>query len=109
MPRGRKAGEKCGFESAPQRKSTSICGFWIDEAVGNFNLHDYYAPGRGGWSWYDNLSGMVLTDSTSTALGDTIRMSVGYDVDGDNGYAESMLGCRYLGGSAVADSAGEVV
>lgn len=75
-------------------------GFWIDEAVGNFNLHDYYAPGRGGWSWYDNLSGMVLTDSTSTALGDTIRMAVGYDADGDNGYAESMLGCRYLGGSA---------
>jgi hypothetical protein len=75
-------------------------GYWIDEAVGNFNLNDYYSPGRGGWSWYDNLSGMVLTDSTSTALGDTIRMAVGYDVDGDNGYSESMLGCRYIGGSA---------
>jgi hypothetical protein len=75
-------------------------GYWIDEAVGNFNLHDYYSPGRGGWSWYDNMAGVVLTDSTTTALGDTISMAVGYDADGDNGYAENMVGCRFIGGWA---------
>ncbi|MDP2362043.1 MAG: hypothetical protein Q8O14_15045 [bacterium] len=80
-------------------------GYWIDEAVGNFNLHNYYAPGRGGWLWYDNLAGVVLTDQASPAAGDSIWMAVGYDADGDNGYAESILGCRFLGGSAphVAD------
>jgi hypothetical protein len=75
-------------------------GYWIDEAVGNFNLHDYYAPGRGGWSWYDNLAGILVTDSTSTAVGDTINMAVGYDADGDNGYSESFVGVRFIGGEA---------
>lgn len=74
-------------------------GYWIDEAVGNFNLTNYYAPGRGGWSWYDNLAGVVLTDEPSPAQGDSIWMAVGYDADGDNGYSESILGCRFLGGS----------
>jgi hypothetical protein len=80
-------------------------GYWIDEAVGNFNLHDYYAPGNGGWSWYDNLAGVVLTNGASPVEGDTISMAVGYDADGDDGFAESILGCRFLGGSApgVAD------
>lgn len=73
-------------------------GYWIDEAVGNFNLHDYYAPGRGGWNWNDNLAGIVVTDSTSMAVGDTINMAVGYDADGDNGYADSFVGVRFLGG-----------
>jgi len=72
-------------------------GYWIDEAVGNFNLNDYYAPGRGGWNWYDNLAGILVTDSTTTAVGDTIHMAVGYDADGDNGYSESFVGVRYLG------------
>jgi len=75
-------------------------GYWIDEAVGNFNLNNYYEPGRGGWSWYDNLAGIVLTDDPSPMLGDSIWMAVGYDADGDNGYSESILGCRFLGGSA---------
>ena len=80
-------------------------GYWIDEAVGNFHLTNYYEPGRGGWSWYDNLAGVVLTDGTDPAQGDSIWMAVGYDADGDNGYSESILGCRFLGGSAphVAD------
>ena len=82
-----------------------FAGYWIDEAVGNFNLTNYYAPGRGGWAWYDNLSGVVLTDEPDPAQGDSIWMAVGYDADGDNGYSESLLGCRFLGGSAphVAD------
>jgi hypothetical protein len=72
-------------------------GYWIDEAVGNMNYTDYYTPG-GGWYWYDNLAGILVTDSTTTALGDTINMVVGYDADGDNGNAESFVGLRYLGG-----------
>ncbi len=75
-------------------------GFWIDEAVGNFNLHDYYAPGNGGWSWYDNLSGVVATNGYTPAEGDTINMAVGYDADGDDGFSHSMLGCRFLGGTS---------
>ncbi|MCA9783672.1 MAG: hypothetical protein H6678_09600 [Candidatus Delongbacteria bacterium] len=90
--------------SDPQQQGWDIdsiyVGWWIDEAVGNFNLNDYYAPGNGGWSWYDNLAGVVLTNGATPAEGDTISMAVGYDADGDDGFAESILGCRFLGGSA---------
>lgn len=75
-------------------------GYWIDESVGNMHLTNYYAPGRGGWRWYDNLAGVVLTDDPDPALGDSIWMAVGYDADGDDGYSESILGCRFLGGLA---------
>lgn len=75
-------------------------GYWIDEAVGNFNLHHYYEPGRGGWNWNDNLAGIVVTDSAAIDGGHRINMAVGYDADGDNGYSESFVGVRFLGGSS---------
>ncbi len=73
-------------------------GYWLDESVGNFNYTDYYTPGE--WDWRDNLAGIVRTDGNTTAEGDTINMGIGYDADGDLGYAESMVGCRFIGGSA---------
>lgn len=69
-------------------------GYWVDEAVGNFNLHDYYAPGHGGWYWYDNMVGAVTVATTET---DATRMPIGYDYDGDDGYSESFIGVRFLG------------
>jgi len=69
-------------------------GYWLDEAVGNFNLHDYYAPGGGGWYWYDNMAGAVKVDTVDA---DTSWMAIGYDADGDDGYSESFIGVRFLG------------
>ncbi len=64
-------------------------GFWLDTAVGNMNYTSIYEPG-GGWSWYDNLNG----------FDDAYKMGYQYDVDGDDGFAESYFGIRYLGSSA---------
>jgi len=69
-------------------------GYWVDEAVGNFNLHDYYSPGGGGWYWYDNMVGAVKVATTET---DTTWLPIGYDFDGDDGYSESIIGARFLG------------
>lgn len=63
-------------------------GLWVDASVANMNYTSRYEPG-GGFSWYDNLNGF---DSE-------YNMGYQYDVDGDNGFAESYLGIRALGAS----------
>jgi hypothetical protein len=63
-------------------------GLWNDTAVGNMNYTNIYEPG-GGWSWYDNLNGFDIH----------YNMGYQYDVDGDDGFAESYVGVRYLGSS----------
>ncbi|MBN1541515.1 hypothetical protein JW992_05175 [candidate division KSB1 bacterium] len=63
-------------------------GFWADAAVGNMNYTNIYQPG-GGWSWYDNLTG----------FDPNYKMGYQYDVDGDDGFAQSYFGLRYLGSS----------
>jgi len=61
---------------------------WIDASIGNMNYTSIYEPG-GGWSWYDNLNGFVPEE----------KLAYQYDDDGDEGFAESYLGIRFLGAS----------
>jgi len=68
-------------------------GLWLDTAVGNMNYTSIYEPG-GGWSWYDNLNG----------FDPRYDMGYQYDVDGDDGFARSYIGIRYLGSSMTRDS-----
>ena len=68
-------------------------GFWLDTAVGNMNYTSIYEPG-GGWSWYDNLNGFDIN----------YDMGYQYDVDGDDGFAQSYIGMRYLGSDMPRDS-----
>lgn len=63
-------------------------GLWIDASIANMNYTNKYVPG-GGFSWYDNLNGFDAE----------YDMAYQYDVDGDNGYAESYLGIRAMGAS----------
>ena len=65
-------------------------GLWIDASIANMNYTNKYIPG-GGFTWYDNLNGFDVENN----------MAYQYDVDGDNGYAESYLGIRALGTSVV--------
>ncbi len=67
-------------------------GFWADAAIGNMNYTSIYEPG-GGWSWYDNMNG----------FDDDYKMAFQYDDDGDDGFAESYFGIRYLGSSGSQD------
>jgi len=64
-------------------------GLWADASVGNMNYTSIYQPG-GGWTWYDNLTG----------FDQPYRLAYQYDVDGDDGFAQSHFGLRYLGSSA---------
>ena len=68
-------------------------GLWMDTAVGNMNYTSIYEPG-GGWSWYDNLNGFDIN----------YNMGYQYDDDGDDGFARSYIGLRYLGSSMPRDS-----
>ncbi len=63
-------------------------GLWVDASVANMNYTSNYEPG-GGFTWYDNLNGFDRE----------YNMGYQFDVDGDNGYAESYLGIRPLGAS----------
>ncbi len=67
-------------------------GIWCDAAVGNMNYTSIYESG-GGWSWYDNLAG----------FDQPFDMAYQYDVDGDDGFAQSYFGLRYLGSSGRRD------
>jgi hypothetical protein len=68
-------------------------GIWADAAVGNMNYTSIYVAG-GGWSWYDNMNG----------FDQAYDMGFQYDVDGDDGFAKSYFGLRYLGSSRRQDS-----
>lgn len=67
-------------------------GLWADASVANMNYTSNYEPG-GGFTWYDNLNG----------FDEEYNMGYQYDVDGDNGYAESYLGIRALGASVPSE------
>lgn len=79
-------------------------GLWADAAVGNMNYTNYYEPG-GGWSWYDNQNGFdrSLFDPIpdDDVPGFPRNIAYQYDVDGDNGYAESYVGYSCLGSETV--------
>lgn len=68
-------------------------GIWADAAVGNMNYTNIYTPG-GGWSWYDNFNG----------FDQAYNLAYQFDADGDDGFAESYFGLRYLGSSRRQDS-----
>jgi hypothetical protein len=68
-------------------------GLWVDASVANMNYTSRYEPG-GGFNWYDNLNGFDRE----------FDMGYQYDVDGDNGYAESYLGIRALGASVLRET-----
>ncbi len=68
-------------------------GLWVDASIANMNYTSRYEPG-GGFSWYDNLNGFDAE----------YNMAYQYDVDGDNGFAESYLGIRALGASIPRDA-----
>lgn len=67
-------------------------GLWVDASVANMNYTSVYGTG-GGFSWYDNLNGFDKK----------YNMGYQFDVDGDNGFAESYLGIRALGASLTRD------
>jgi hypothetical protein len=68
-------------------------GHWVDASVANMNYTSRYEPG-GGFSWYDNLNGFDKE----------YNMGYQYDVDGDNGFAESYFGIRALGASVPSET-----
>lgn len=68
-------------------------GLWVDASIANMNYTSNYEPG-GGFTWYDNLNGFDKE----------YNMGYQFDVDGDNGYAESYLGIRPLGASIPSDN-----
>jgi hypothetical protein len=68
-------------------------GIWVDCSVANMNYTSAYEPG-GGFSWYDNLNGFDRE----------YNMAYQYDVDGDNGFAESYFGLRALGASVPSET-----
>jgi len=73
--------------------SDLYAGIWADAAVGNMNYTSIYISG-GGWSWYDNFNGFDID----------YNMAYQFDVDGDDGFAQSYFGLRYLGSSRRQDS-----
>lgn len=79
-------------------------GLWADASVGNMNYTSIYEPG-GGWSWYDNQNGFdrSLFDPMpdDDVPGFPRNNAYQFDVDGDNGYAESYVGFSCLGSETV--------
>lgn len=79
-------------------------GIWADAAVGNMNYTSIYEP-SGGWTWYDNQNGFdesvfdPVPDDDFPGLDRDIAYQ--FDVDGDNGYAESYVGFTFLGTETV--------
>lgn len=61
-------------------------GIWADNSVGNMNYTSICEPG-GGWNWYDNRNDFV----------DSLDMAIQSDLDGDQGWAQSYFGLKYLG------------
>ncbi len=70
-----------------------FAGLWADAAVGNMNYTSIYTSG-GGWSWYDNMNG----------FDQAYKLAYQFDADGDDGFAQSYFGLRYLGSSRRRDS-----
>lgn len=70
-------------------------GIWVDPSVANMNYTSVYEPG-GGFIWYDNLDGF---DQSIDEAGFDRNIGYQYDVDGDDGWAESYIGFAALGGT----------
>lgn len=70
-------------------------GIWADASVANMNYTSEYEPG-GGFTWYDNLDGF---DQSVDGSGFSRDIAYQYDVDGDDGWAESYFGITVLGGA----------
>ena len=70
-------------------------GLWIDASVANMNYTNKYEPG-GGFTWYDNLDGYDVSKDDSQFNRD---IAYQYDVDGDDGWAQSYIGITWLGGN----------
>ncbi|MFQ6616145.1 MAG: hypothetical protein ACE5HZ_05170 [Fidelibacterota bacterium] len=70
-------------------------GIWADVSVANMNYTSEYEPG-GGFTWYDNLDGF---DQSVDPSGFTRDIAYQYDVDGDDGWAQSYIGLTVLGGT----------
>ena len=73
-------------------------GIWTDASVANMNYTNKYEPG-GGFTWYDNLDGYDTSLDDSEYSRD---IAYQYDLDGDDGWAQSYIGITWLGGSAVS-------
>ena len=70
-------------------------GIWADASVANMNYTNIYEPG-GGFNWYDNLDGF---DGSFDEAGFNRDIGYQYDLDGDDGWAQSYIGINILGGS----------
>ncbi len=68
-------------------------GIWTDASVANMNYTSRYEPG-GGFTWYDNLDGF---DRSVDGAGFNRDIGYQYDLDGDDGWAESYIGLKVLG------------
>ena len=76
--------------------SNLYAGIWLDASIGNMNFTSIYEPG-GGWTWYDNLDGY---DRTVDGAGFERNLSYQYDDNGDDGWSESYIAVKTLGGTA---------
>jgi len=70
-------------------------GIWTDASIGNMNYTNQYEPG-GGFNWYDNLDGF---DESVDPAGFSRDIAYQYDADGDDGWAQSYIGIKMLGGN----------
>lgn len=75
--------------------SNIYAGIWSDAVISNMNYTSIYEPG-GGFTWYDDLNGF---DQTVDAAGFTRDMGYEYDADGDDGWAETYIAFKTLGGT----------
>jgi len=81
--------------NAAQSISNIYVGTWHDVSVANMNYTSVYEPG-GGFYWYDNLNGY---DESIDGAGFPRNMGYSYDDDGDDGWAESYIAQKTLGGT----------
>lgn len=75
--------------------SNIYAGIWGDLTISNMNYTSIYEAG-GGFTWYDDLDGF---DETVDAAGFPRNMGYEYDADGDDGWAETYIAFKTLGGS----------
>ncbi len=96
--------ESAQIESGGYPIKNIYCGIWMDASVANMNYTSIYEPG-GGFSWYDNLDGYdksIYDPYPDDEFPGTPRnIAYQYDADGDNGYAQSYIGIRFLGNTTV--------
>lgn len=72
-------------------------GLWVDASVGNMNFTSICEPG-GGWNWYDNRNNFI----------DSLSLAYQTDLDGDQGWAQSYFGVKYLGSPTAAETGFDV-